>query len=100
MVLIHGGEVRTGPKGHFSFGKAAKQGGHPKVGAAEGCLRSFAHYLQPPFHLSLLSGRLYRLVLEGRSDRGARGNRSLRGGLEARAGQECYRYTLGSSSLL
>ena len=100
MVLIHGGEVRKGLKGRFSCEKAARQGRHPKVGVAGGCLRSFIHYLQPPFHLSLLSCRLYRLVLEGQSDRGARGNRSLRGGLEARAGQECYRYTSGSSSLL
>ena len=98
--LINEGEVGKGLKGRFSFEKAAKQGSHLKVGETEGFLGNFIHYLQPPFHLSLLSCRLYHLVLEGRCDHGARGNHSLQGGLEAQAGQECYRYTLGSSSLL
>ena len=100
MVPINEGEVGKGLKGRFSFEKAAKRGSHLKVGATEGFLRNFIHYLRPPFHLSLLSCRLYHLVLEGRCDHGARGNHSLQGGLEAQAGQECYRYTLGSSSLL
>lgn len=93
------GQERT--EGRFSFEKAAKQGIHLKGGGDRGFYGTSFITCSPLFHLSL-SFPAVSTISSWKADPtiGPGGNHSLQGGLEAQAGQECYRYTLGSSSLL